>query len=45
MLADKFRHNAVRVLTPDKTEKAIEGSLNLEKVTDMSALMDLVTML
>jgi 2-methylcitrate dehydratase PrpD len=44
-LVEKFRHNAARVLTPDRTEKAIEGFLNLEKVTDMSALMDQVTML
>ena len=42
-LKEKFRHNAVRVLTPAKTEKAIEGFLNLEEVTDMSGQMDLIT--
>jgi 2-methylcitrate dehydratase PrpD len=44
-LVAKFRHNAARALTQDKTEQAIEGLLGLEKVADMSALMDLVTML
>ncbi len=44
-LVAKFRHNAVRALTPDRTEKAIEGLLGLEKVADMAALMDMVTML
>jgi len=43
-LVDKFRHNAVRVLTPDKTDRAVEGFLTLDQVDDMAALMDLVTM-
>ena len=44
-LVAKFRHNCVRVLTPDMTEEALAGFLALEKVDDMSDLMDLVTML
>jgi 2-methylcitrate dehydratase PrpD len=43
-LVAKFRHNAVRALTPEMTEKALDGFLDLENVADMAVLMDLVTM-
>ena len=38
-IAAKFRHNAERVLTAKKTEKAIETLLALEDVEDVSELM------
>jgi 2-methylcitrate dehydratase PrpD len=43
-IVDKFRHNAERVLTRDKTERAVESLLNLEKIDDVAKLMREVTL-
>ncbi len=43
VLADKFKHNASRILTSSKTEKAIQCIWELEKVDDVSELIRLVT--
>jgi 2-methylcitrate dehydratase PrpD len=42
-LVEKFKHNASRILTQTKTEKAIDSILNLENMTDISELMKLIT--
>ncbi|MEE8419363.1 MAG: hypothetical protein V3S02_04555, partial [Dehalococcoidales bacterium] len=43
-IVDKFRHNAARILTKQKTEKAVETILNLEKTANISELMGHVTL-
>jgi 2-methylcitrate dehydratase PrpD len=43
-LIGKFRHNAVRILTKDKINSAVETLLNLEKTDDISQLMRQVTL-
>jgi len=40
---EKFRHNAARVLTREKTDRAVEALLELEGVADVSQLMREVT--
>ncbi len=40
---EKFKHNAERILTRGKTEKAIEALLKLEKLDNISELMRHVT--
>ena len=42
-LIEKFRHNAVRVLTKDKINRAVEALVNLENIGDISQLMRQVT--
>jgi 2-methylcitrate dehydratase PrpD len=42
-LIEKFRHNAVRVLTEDKINRAVEALVNLENIGDISQLMRQVT--
>ncbi len=42
-LIEKFKHNATKILTQNKIEKAIECIWNLEKVDDISELMKFVT--
>lgn len=42
-LAEKFRHNASRILTVNKTDAAIKALLNLEKVEIVSEVMKQVT--
>jgi len=43
-LVDKFRHNAARILTREKTDRAVEALIGLEKVEDVSQLMRAVTL-
>jgi 2-methylcitrate dehydratase PrpD len=43
-LAEKFRHNASRILTRDKIERAIQVLLELETLENTSELMNLVTL-
>lgn len=43
-IVDKFRHNAARALTKQKTEKCIESISNLERVNDISELMKSITL-
>jgi 2-methylcitrate dehydratase PrpD len=43
-IVDKFRHNASRILTKDKTERAVDALLQLEKLDDIGKLMRQVTM-
>jgi len=43
-LVDKFRHNAARVLTKRKTERAIRTLLQLEEVDNIADLMREVTL-
>ena len=40
----KFRHNAARVLTQDKIDRAVKALLELEKVEDIAQLMREVTL-
>jgi 2-methylcitrate dehydratase PrpD len=42
-LVEKFKHNASRILARNKTDKAVNAILNLEKLTDISELMKLIT--
>jgi 2-methylcitrate dehydratase PrpD len=42
-LAAKFRHNAIRVLTQKKIDRAIKAFITLEDVTDVSQVMREVT--
>ena len=42
-LIGKFRHNAARALTKDKTERAIQTFLNLEEISNISRLMKEIT--
>jgi len=42
-IVEKFRHNAARVLTREKTDRAVEALLELEGVADVSQLMREVT--
>jgi 2-methylcitrate dehydratase PrpD len=44
-LVEKFRHNASRALTQSKIDSAVEAFMGLEKLDDMSVLMESVTML
>ena len=39
-LIEKFRHNASRILTKDKTNGAVKAILGLEKVKHISELME-----
>ena len=39
-LAQKFRHNAARTLTKDKTQRAIDALMGLDKVDTVLRLMD-----
>ena len=41
---EKFRHNAVRILTKDKINNAVEALLELDKIGDISQLMRQVTL-
>ena len=41
---EKFRHNAVRILTKDKIERAVEALLELDKIENISRLMRQVTL-
>jgi len=41
----KFRHNAERVLTRDKIEKAVEAFTNLEKVGNVNEAMEYMAVL
>jgi 2-methylcitrate dehydratase PrpD len=41
---EKFRHNASRILTQDKIERAVEALLKLEKIDNISQLMRHVTL-
>jgi 2-methylcitrate dehydratase PrpD len=43
-IVEKFRHNAARILTRDKTERAVEALLQLEDVEDLSTLMRDITL-
>lgn len=43
-LVNKFRHNAARVLTKGKTERAIDALLNLDQVDHVANLMREVTL-
>jgi 2-methylcitrate dehydratase PrpD len=43
-LVAKFKHNASRILTQSKIDEAVNTILNLEKLTDISDLMQLVTL-
>ena len=40
----KFRHNAIRVLTKNKINKAVELFFNLEKVENIAEVMKEVTL-
>ena len=42
-LADKFRNNASRVLPWPKIDKAVDAFMELEKVKDVSSLVELLT--
>ncbi len=42
-LIEKFRHNAVRILTKDKINRAVEALVNLENIGNISQLMRQVT--
>lgn len=42
-LVDKFRHNAVRVLTRQKIDKAVAALMQLETVPNVSDLVGLIT--
>lgn len=41
---EKFRHNAIRVLTKDKINRAVEALLELDKLENISQLMRQVTL-
>ena len=43
-IVDKFRHNAARILTRDKTERALDALLELQELEHVSALMREVTL-
>ena len=43
-IVDKFRHNAARILTGDKTERALDALLELQELEHVSALMREVTL-
>jgi 2-methylcitrate dehydratase PrpD len=43
-LIAKFKHNASRILTERKIENAINGILELDKITDIAKIMSQVTM-
>jgi 2-methylcitrate dehydratase PrpD len=43
-VVEKFRHNAERILTKNKIEKAVEDLTNLEKIDNISQLMRHVTL-
>ena len=43
-LENKFRHNASRVLTETKIEGAVRAIWNLEKMKDISELVDQITL-
>jgi len=43
-VVEKFRHNAARILTKGKIEKAVEALVNLEKIDNISQLMRYVTL-
>ena len=43
-IVEKFRHNAARVLTKDKTERAVQALLNLEQIDHIEELMREVTL-
>jgi 2-methylcitrate dehydratase PrpD len=43
-LIEKFRHNAARVLSRDKTERAVQAFLKLEEIENISRLMKEVTL-
>ena len=43
-LIGKFRHNAVRTLTKDKINRAVDTLLNLEKADNISQLMHQITL-
>jgi 2-methylcitrate dehydratase PrpD len=43
-LIEKFRHNASRVLSKEKTERAIQAFLKLEEIENVSKLMKEVTL-
>ncbi len=45
LLTEKFRHNAERSLTQNKIDKAIDAFLNLEKLDDISEMMENVSIL
>ena len=38
-LVEKFRHNAARILTQEKIDRAVDILLNLDKLTDTSRLI------
>jgi 2-methylcitrate dehydratase PrpD len=40
----KFRHNALRILTQDKVENAIDTMMKLEKISDVNRLTALITL-
>jgi len=42
-LVDKFQNNANRILLPSKIDKATEAILSLEKIANVSKLIELVT--
>ena len=44
-LIAKFRHNAERVLTQEKIEKAVEVFTNLEKVSNVNEVMEYISIL
>ena len=44
-LIAKFRHNAQRVLTQDKIEKAVEAFTHLEKVDNINDTMEHISSL
>jgi 2-methylcitrate dehydratase PrpD len=43
-ILDKFRHNASRLLTADKIDRAVSTAMELEKVGNVSELMEQVTL-
>ncbi len=42
-IVEKFKHNAARILTKGKIEKAVESLVNLEKVDNISRIMQHIT--
>jgi len=42
-IVEKFRHNAVRILSKDKIDRAVEALLKLEKIDSISQLIRQVT--
>lgn len=43
-ITDKFKHNAVRILTPEKVDRAADALMNLEKTDNVAQLVRHITL-